>query len=537
VDGTLVLVNGDIWQGINTPSAERPSAIAIRDGRVAAVGDTASVRSSFPGFTEIDLGGRTVIPGLIDGHNHSVRAGATWNRELDTGRCRSREEFGSLLSAAVAAAGPGQWIAAIGGWHPSRFGGWAPTRAELDAMAPGNPVFLQALYEYAVVNSAAAAAVPAVPVPADGRVSGVPAYNAFVAAIGTPDRAGQQAGLAALYRDFAAAGITGVNDPGGFGMGPEAYAALYGLWRSGGLRSRLRLYFSATDPGQETAQVRAWLSTGFADPFEGVPFDDLLRPVGIGEVVHFGCHDFEGLDGGFTIGPDDVASLEAITRAVVAAGLPMQVHGVLDSSITRILDVWEKVDASAGALSGSLPGSLSGLRFALAHCDRVGPGNLARMRRLGVGAIVDDRQAYRAGASLAAWGDGTLDTVPALADVTAAGVRFGAGTDATRASSYDPWQSLHWLITGSSLNGVSQRAQRHRLSREQALHAYTHANTWFTSEENSRGRLDPGYAADLAVLDRDYFTVPVDEMLGTRSELTLTGGEVAYSSGAVADPA
>jgi hypothetical protein len=129
-----------------------------------------------------------------------------------------------------------------------------------------------------------------------------------------------------------------------------------------------------------------------------------------------------------------------------------------------------------------------------------------------------------------------MDTVPALADLTAAGVHFGAGTDATRASSYDPWQSLHWLITGSSLNGVSQRAEHHLLSRERALHAYTHANAWFTSEEDSRGRLDPGYVADLAVLDRDYFTVSPDEMLGTRSELTLVGGEVAYSSGAVADP-
>jgi hypothetical protein len=254
----------------------------------------------------------------------------------------------------------------------------------------------------------------------------------------------------------------------------------------------------------------------------------MLRAVGIGEVVHFGCHDFEGLDGGFEIGESDVAGLEEITRAVARAGLPMQVHGVLDASITRILDVWEKVDASA---------PISALRFSLAHCDRISEANIARMKKLGIGARVDDRQAFRAGASLAAWGAGSLDTAPPLGDMMAAGVHFGAGTDATRASSYDPWRSLHWLITGTACGGAAQRASRHLLSREAALHAYTHANTWFTREEDSHGRLDAGYAADLAVLDRDYFAVSPDELLGTRSDLTLVGGEVAYSSGAILDPA
>lgn len=547
MDGTLLLVNGRIWPGINTFSAERPSAIAIRDGRIAAAGSTGDLREAYSRasgpsgaspVTEIDLGGRTVIPGLIDGHNHVVRGGTDWARGIDLSGCSSREQFLATVKAAVDAAGPGEWVAGIGGWHPSMLGGWAPGPELLDEIAPRNPVFLQAMYEFAVVNRAACERVPSVEADAGGRVHGTPAYNAFVAAMPAPSLDERVRGAAAMYRDFAAAGVTGVHDPGGLGMTASSYDAVRELHRAGGLKCRLRLYYSAARPGQESQDIAAWLRTGFGGlelggpepgrPEEAPAGDEMLRAVGIGEVVHFGCHDFEGLDPSFEIGPGDVAGLEEITRAVAAAGLPMQVHGVLDSSITRILDCWERVDAD-------LP--VAGLRFALAHCDRISLANIARMKRLGVGAIVDDRQAFRAGASLATWGDGTLDTVPPLAHIAEAGVPFGAGTDGTRASSSDPWRALHWLITGTAWGGVSQRDERHLLSREQALHAYTHANAWFTSEEPVRGRLEPGYLADLAVLDRDYFTVPVDELLGTRSELTLAGGEVAYSSGAIADPA
>jgi predicted amidohydrolase YtcJ len=127
--------------------------------------------------------------------------------------------------------------------------------------------------------------------------------------------------------------------------------------------------------------------------------------------------------------------------------------------------------------------------------------------------------------------------VPPLGDIAAAGVPFGAGTDGTRASSWNPWRSLHWLVTGESWDGGSVREERHRLSRTEALRAYTHGNTWFSSEESVRGRLAPGYLADLAVLDRDYFSVDTAEIPAIRSELTLVGGEVAYSSGALTDPA
>ncbi|MBO0802913.1 MAG: amidohydrolase family protein, partial [Nocardiopsaceae bacterium] len=420
------------------------------------------------------------------------------------------------------AARPGEWGAAVGGWHPSALGGWAPSRELLDEIAPDNPVFLQAMYEFAVVNRAACALVPSVSPDENGRVYGTPSYNAFLAAIPAPSLEEQVRGTAAMFRDFAAAGITGVHDPGGLGMTAGSYDALRELHRRGELACRMRLYYSALAPGSEAEDINAWLREGFTGPGDTVPHDSMLRAVGIGEVAHFGCHDFEGLTD-FSITDEAAAGLTSITRAVAEAGKPMQLHGVLSRSISRILDCWEAVDAEV---------PLRGLRFALAHCDRIGASDIARLKRLGAGAIVDDRQAFRAGASRARWGAGSLDEVPPLGDLRSAGVPLGAGTDATRASSWNPWRSLHWMVTGESLDGGSVRQARHRVSRSAALDAYTRGNAWFSSEESVRGRLAPGYLADLAVLDRDYFTVPADEVPGIRSELTLVGGSVAYSSGA-----
>jgi len=516
-DDTLLLVNGRIWTG----QGRTVSALAVRDGKIAGAGETAEIRYAYPGVAEVDLGGRTVVPGLIDGHNHVVRGGADWARGIDLSGCASPGQFLAALKAAVEAAEPGDWIAAIGGWHPSALGGWAPTADLLDEIAPENPVFLQAMYEFAVANRAAYALVPSLSPDEQGRVYGTPNYNSFLAAMKDPSLDQQVRGTAAMYADFAAAGLTGVHDPGGLGMTVRSYDALRELHRRGELKCRLRLYYSALKPGSEAEDIAAWLRDGFTDPGDAVPQESMLRAVGIGEVVHFGCHDFEGLTD-FEITDEAAAGLTAITRAVAEAGLPMQLHGVLERSITRILDCWE-------AVNEVIP--LNGLRFALAHCDRIGPGNIARLKRLGAGALVDDRQAFRAGASRARWGAGSLDEVPPLGDLTAAGVPLGAGTDATRASGWNPWQSLHWMVTGESLDRGSVREARHRLSREAALSAYTHGNAWFSREETTRGLLAPGYLADLAVLDRDYFSVPAEELPQIRSELTLVGGSVTHSSG------
>jgi hypothetical protein len=535
--GVTLYLNGLVWPGTSgmVDHAQRREGLAVHDGMVAAVGGNRELRQAFgSGARIVDLEGRRVIPGLIDGHDHVVRAGLTWRRELDWSGLRSRVAALATIADVVAATPAGTWVAVVGGWHDTQFeDGWVPTRAELDAVAPDHPVYVQCLYEYALVNGEgitavglAAAALPAGSVERrrdgtpTGRLHGMPAYTHVLGGMGMVSLEDQIAGTRDLFSRLAARGITGVNDPGGFGVGPEQYDAVYELWRRGHLDLRLRLFLSALEVGHELRQITDWvrhLQYGFGD--------DRLRVAGIGEVVHFGCHDFEGLDG-FEITDAALDDLEAISRVVASRRWPMQIHAVTDESISRILTRWERVNESV---------PIGRLRFSLAHGDRISPLNIARLARLGAGLIVDDRQVFRASASAASWGRQALASVPPLGNLLESRIPLGAGTDGTRASAYDPWLCLWWLVAGRPLDGSSQREVRHLLSREQALHLYTSGNAWFTFEEHERGRLAVGQRADFAVLDQDYFLVDTDAIPTLRSDLTVVGGRVTHSSGVLGE--
>jgi predicted amidohydrolase YtcJ len=534
---TTLLTGGKIWAGAGTPADQRHEAIAVSDGRVQALGTTRELRDRFAGATEIDLAGHTVVPGLIDGHNHATRGGATWAWELHWAGLTSKDAALDSIRQAAARVGRGRWVTAIGGWHQTQFTDtWLPTRAELDTAAPDNPVYVQSLYEVGIANSAAIDAVglreeadrlSAAAVERDstgaptGVVQGLPAFNLFLAAVGTPSLDDEVAGTRAMVHDYAALGLTGVCDPGGFGMSRDRYAAVRQLQRSGDLDMRMRLFGSATTPGDEVRQVNGWLA-GLHDDVD----DDWLRMIGIGEVVHFGCHDFEGLDD-FEITDASRDTLQQISGAVAAHGVPMHIHAVMDDSIGIILDCWEAVDRVT---------PIGDLRFSFAHVDRISPRNIARAKALGVGVVIDARLAFRSAASQAVWGMEPLHTAPPLHDIVSAGLPLGVGSDATRASSHNPWLSSWWFIAGRSLDGTSQRDGIHLLDRERTLIAQTLGNAWFSFEEDRRGALRPGWWSDLAVLSDDYFTMPEDDIRGLHSELTLVGDRIAFSSGEVTDP-
>jgi predicted amidohydrolase YtcJ len=178
---------------------------------------------------------------------------------------------------------------------------------------------------------------------------------------------------------------------------------------------------------------------------------------------------------------------------------------------------------------------IDSLRFSLAHGDRIGPRNIQRLKALNIGVELDARQVFRSAASQSVWGAESMRTVPRLADLLESGINLGVGSDATRASSYNPWLSLWWLIAGRSLDGSSQRDERHLASREQALDLHTRGSAWFSFDEHVRGTLKPGALSDFTVLSDDYFTVDVDAIPQLRSELTVAGDRVTYSSGQLAD--
>jgi predicted amidohydrolase YtcJ len=346
------------------------------------------------------------------------------------------------------------------------------------------------------------------------------AYAFCLEAAGTGRPGAQRRSTAGMFADLHASGLTGIVDPGGFGMVPESYDALFDLWRARELSMRMRLFFSAVHPGQEYDEVDAWLR--HAQARFG---DEMLQVTGAGEVLHFGCHDFEGAES-FTISDEAAAELLRIARRIAERGWPMNIHAVLDSSVSRVLDCWESVNREF---------PIGGLRFVISHADRISPQNLARLRTLGAGVILDDRQVFKAATSAAAWGDGdVMSRVPPIGDIIAAGIPVAASTDATRASSYSPWLSLWWLTTGTSLDGVRRRGPGQLATRAQALDWYTAGSAWLSFEESDRGHLRPGARADLAVLSEDYFTVPDDRIPAIRSDLTFVGGRTVHSTGSLA---
>jgi predicted amidohydrolase YtcJ len=531
-----IFFNGLIWRGAGRGDGPEPTALAVRDGRILAYGSDAEMRTlAGPGTEVTDLGGRRVVPGLIDGHMHAVRGGTTWASELRWTDIPDLATALELIGAAARQAAPGEWIRVVGGWHPTQFPeNREPTRAELDAIAPDHPVYVQALYEVAVLNTAAlrAAGIDASTLdpagghierdPANGeptgRVFGMGGFNRVLGVIAPATTEQERESTAAMFADLHALGLTGVVDAGGFGMPAERYLPVFGLWRDDRLTMRVRLFMSAADPGRELEQLERWMQhtpPRFGDP--------MLRFLGIGEVVHFGCHDFEGLEE-FSISDEAAEELYQISLRCAENGWPMNIHAVLDESIDRILTIWEMVDAR-------IP--IGKLRFSLSHGDRMSVANLRRLKALGAGIVLDDHHVFKAGFCEAAWGKGSMVDVPRIEEMLVEGLPIAAGTDATRACSHNPWLSIWWLIAGKSAEGIQRRDERHRMSRERALEAYTSGSAWISFEEESRGILTPGAYADFAVLNEDYFTVAEEEIQYLRSELTVVGGEVVHTTGAI----
>ena len=539
-DADVVLVNGTVLTLAGAPPAgagpvtpPRAQAVALRAGRVLAVGDDAAVRALAGRHTVVvDLGGRTAIPGLIDSHVHMVRAGLTWNEELRWEAVRSLDEGLRLIREAAGRRPVGTWIPVVGGWHPAQLAeGRPPTRAELDHSAPEHPVYLQCMYDWVLLNRAALRALGltrATPDPpgatlerdGDGAPTGVArglgAFPWLTARLPAPTLEQQVASTAALARELNRLGLTGVIDGGGFGTRPETYRALYELWRRRGLTVRVRLTVhpsTAGAEGEELARLVRYQTPGLGD--------GRLRLLGAGEILVYAIHDVEGL-WPVEVTPAARAELYRLCRLLAGAGWPLQLHATRNEVITAVLDAWEAVDREV---------RLAPLRWALLHAELIDGRNLRRARALGVGLLVQSRYRLRGDELLARRGAPALRDVPPLRAMLADGLPLGAGTDAMRVAAYHPFRSLHWFVTGRSPTGARTRAPEHLLTREEALRLYTLGSAWFSFEERTRGSLEPGKRADLAVLSDDYLTVPADGLPEIESLLTLVGGRPVHARG------
>lgn len=213
--------------------------------------------------------------------------------------------------------------------------------------------------------------------------------------------------------------------------------------------------------------------------------------------------------------------MEGIVRFLAGNGWPWRMHATYDETITRALDVFEKVHRD-------IP--IDRLGWFFDHCETVTPANLERIRKLGGGIAVQNRMSMQGEYFIRRYGiDATAETPP-VKRMLELGLPVALGTDATRVNSYNPWQALYWLVSGRTIGGTVLYPEERRLDRLAALRLMTSDGSWFSRETGKKGVLKPGAFADLAVLDRDYFAVPEDQIQDVTSVLTVVAGKIVHGA-------
>jgi predicted amidohydrolase YtcJ len=514
------------------------AAIALKDGIVQAVGCDRSVMALADGATKvIDLGKRRVIPGLIDSHTHVIRGGLNYNMELRWDGVRSLGFALEMLRQQARVTPPPQWVRVVGGWTEFQFDERRmPTLQEINEAAPDTPVFILNLYNQALLNRAAlrvAGYTRDTPQPPGALIErdrfGEPTGlllaepNAFVLyntlnAGPKLDPETQLNSTLHFMREENRLGVTSVGDAGGgFQNYPEDYAVIDKLAREGRLTVRIAYNLFPQKASQELADFQRWVRTG--RPGDGT---DWYKLNGAGEMLAFSAADFEDfLYPRPEMGRAMEQDLEAVVRFLAGNGWPWRMHATYDQTISRALDVFEKVHRD-------IP--VDGLGWFFDHCETVSPANLERIQRLGGGIAVQNRMSMQGEYFIRRYGSQAAGETPPVKRMLEMGLPVTLGTDATRVNSYNPWQALYWLVSGRTIGGTVLYPEERRLDREAALRLMAADGAWFSKDAGRKGVLKPGAFADLAVLDRDYFTVGEDEIQDITSVLTIVAGNVVHGS-------
>ena len=520
-----ILVNGKLVVFSGTPA----QALAVRDGKITAIGKSRDIRAlAGPSTRVIDVGGRTVIPGLIDSHIHAIRAGLTYTTEVHWIGVRTLAEALERIRAAAKTAPKGAWLVVAGGWTDRQFSeDRRPTQAEIAAAAPDHHVYIQQLYSRVLLTPGGADALGIAGDPElsarvtierdkDGQPTGWlsgdnRAISDLYNLLPRPTFAQKIEGTRAFFRALNSMGLTGVVDPGGYNLAISDYQPLFQVWRERGLTLRMRYSLSAPRRGRELEDFKELTQTlpmGFGD--------DWLRFNGIGENVTWGLYNNDN--------PSDAQKeqLYQVLRWAVSRGMTATFHWHNDRPVHHLLDVLERVNAET---------PVAKLRWSIAHLHDASPISLDRMKAMGLGWLVQNAFYFRGEAFLGQRGADVARVVPPIVSALRLKLPVGGGTDAHRVMGPRPFVSLQWMLDGKTISGVAMRAPEELPTRIEALRLYTQGSAWFSFEENERGALAAGKLADLAVLSRGYLSVPLGEIGSLVSLLTMVGGRIVYADG------
>ncbi|NWD75876.1 amidohydrolase [Pseudomonas gingeri] len=531
----LILHNGRL----HTVDRAQPkaTAVAIKDGRFIAVGNDGEAMALRGSATKvIDLKGRTVIPGLNDSHLHLIRGGLNYNLELRWEGVPSLVDALRLLKEQAERTPAPQWVRVVGGWNEFQFAEKRmPTLEELNKAAPDTPVFVLHLYDRALLNRAALRVVGYnrdTPNPPGGEIvrdaKGEPTgmlvarpnamilYSTLAKGPKLPLEY-QVNSTRQFMRELNRLGVTSAIDAGGgFQNYPDDYAVINELAAKQQLTVRIAYNLFTQKPKEELADFKNWTSK--VTYGQG---DDFLRHNGAGEMLVFSAADFEDfLEPRPDLPQTMEEELEPVVRHLVEQRWPFRLHATYDESISRMLDVFEKVNRD-------IP--FNGLPWFFDHCETITPKNIERVRALGGGIAIQDRMAFQGEYFVERYGAKAAEATPPIKRMLAEGVPVGAGTDATRVSSYNPWTSLYWMVSGRTVGGLELYPEG--LPRETALELYTHGSAWFSSEQGKKGQIKVGQLADLVALSADYFSVEAEAIKWIESVLTVVDGKVVHGAG------
>ncbi len=532
----LILHNGKI--ATLNPDMTFASAVAVKDNRFLAVGTDKEVMAYKGDHTQIlDLNKRTVIPGINDTHTHLIRGGLNYNMELRWDGVPSLADALRMLGEQARRTPAPQWVRVIGGWSEFQFAERRmPTLDEINAVSEDVPVFILNLYNRAFLNRAALRALgftrDSVAPPGsvlerdrNGNLTGLLIAQPNAAILYGAIARGPILGLddqinssRHYMREMNRLGITSVIDAGGGGQNfPDDYQIIQRLHDNDQMTVRVAYNLFTQNPGGEVADFERWID--IAKPGQG---DDFYRLNGAGEMLVFSAADFED----FTEPRPDVATnmeedLTNVVRLLAENKWPFRLHATYDESITRFLNVFEKVNREV---------PFEGMHWILDHAETIGDRNIERVKALGGGIAVQHRMAYQGEYFIDRYGFDAAAGTPPIKKIMGMDVPIAAGTDGTRVASYNPWVGLYWLVSGKTVGGTPMYPIDNRLDRMDALNLYTAAAAWFSNEEGNKGAIIPGQLADLAVLSDDYFAIREDRIKHLESVLTIVDGKPVYAT-------
>jgi predicted amidohydrolase YtcJ len=482
-------------------------SLAVVEDRIVAVGSNTDVNGLIGDTTQVvDLDGKTAIPGLIDNHIHFIRMPQRWNLQARIDGQNTRQGALDAITEKAASMQPGEWLMVQGGWSEGQFADQAGgfTLEELDAAAPNNPLFLQILYTHGYANTLAIEAVGADP--AEGSKLGSPyivaepPYGLLNEQMPPVSPAQLEQNVLDVIAELNKVGLTSVYD---VGRPPEGDITLLDRMSEDGplnLRVWHTLKYQAYGPEDIPATVEL-MNSNTANST-----DDYLGLLGVGEHVYLPMFDLPNVTEPY---PDEVVvEFRQISQAAANGGYRINEHSMMDVTINSILDAWEQVDAVT---------SLGPLRWSLEHVLTISEESIQRAKDLGVTLAVH---------SVAINMPPFLQ--PPLRKIQDSGILWGLGSDASVVAAYQPFITLGWVVSGQSINGKTINEEP--VTREEALIAHTRSNAYLLHKDDDLGSLEVGKFADLVVLDKDYMTVPVEEIFYIEPQMTMVGGRVVFDA-------